>query len=77
MVMGRFQLSAHRVCFDQKIVEWSRSIAESDLDHPLNYTSMKGVPADRSFYGLVMSISSTIRRIGETTQPSGLVVDPE
>ncbi|WP_242485022.1 hypothetical protein [Pseudomonas sp. TH39(2020)] len=75
--MGRFQLSAHRVWLDQKIVEWSRSIAESDPDHTLNYTSMKGVPADRSFYGLVMSISSTIRRIGETAQPSGLVVDPE
>jgi uncharacterized damage-inducible protein DinB len=48
------ELSAHRAWLDQKIVEWSRSIAESDLDHALNYTSMKGVLADRSFYGLVM-----------------------
>ena len=47
-------LSPHRVWLDQVIVEWSRSIPEADLDHTLNYTSMKGTPADRSFYGLVM-----------------------
>ncbi|MBK5519626.1 DinB family protein [Pseudomonas sp. TH10] len=48
------ELSAHRVWLDQVIVAWSRSIKESDLDCPLNYTSMKGAPADRNFYGLVM-----------------------
>jgi uncharacterized damage-inducible protein DinB len=48
------ELSAHRVWLDQVIVEWSRSIAESDLDHTLKYSSMKGVPADKNFYGLVM-----------------------
>ncbi len=48
------ELSAHREWLDQKIVEWSCSIAESDLDHTLNYTSMKGIPADRDFYGLLM-----------------------
>lgn len=48
------ELSAHRVWLDQIIVEWSRSITESDLDHTLNYTSMQGVTADKSFYALVM-----------------------
>ncbi|WP_347930052.1 DinB family protein [Pseudomonas helvetica] len=48
------KLSAHRVWLDQNIVEWSRSIAEPDLDHTLHYTSMEGIPADRNFYGLVM-----------------------
>lgn len=48
------ELSAHRVWLDQIIVEWSRSVAESDLDHTLNYTSMKGIHADKSFYSLVM-----------------------
>ena len=48
------ELSTYRVWLDQVIVEWSRSITESDLDYTLNYTSMKGAPADRSFYGLVM-----------------------
>lgn len=48
------ELSAQRVWLDQKIVEWSHSIAEPDLDHTLDYTSMKGIQADRSFYGLVM-----------------------
>lgn len=48
------ELSAHRVWLDQVIVDWSRSITESDLDHILNYSSMKGVPADKDFYGLLM-----------------------
>lgn len=48
------ELSAHRVWLDQVIVEWSRSLTEPDLDYTLNYTSMKGVPADKSFYGLIM-----------------------
>ncbi|KNH47618.1 DinB family protein [Pseudomonas lini] len=48
------ELCAHRGWLDQIIVEWSRSITESDLDHTLNYTSMNGIPADRCFYGLVM-----------------------
>lgn len=48
------ELSAHRVWLDQQMVEWSRSIKESDLDHTLHYSSMKGVPADRNFYGLLM-----------------------
>lgn len=48
------ELSTYRVWLDQLIVEWSRSITESDLDYTLNYTSMKGAPADKSFYGLVM-----------------------
>ena len=48
------ELSAQRVWLDQIIVEWSRSIAEADLDHLLNYANMKGVPADKNFYGLVM-----------------------
>lgn len=48
------ELSTHRVWLDQVIVAWSRSIKESDLDYPLSYTSMKGAPADRNFYGLVM-----------------------
>ncbi|WP_339548205.1 DinB family protein [Pseudomonas sp. RA_35y_Pfl2_P32] len=47
------KLSAHRVWLDQQIVQWSGSIAESDLDHTLHYTSMKGVPADKNFYGLL------------------------
>ncbi|MCX2900507.1 DinB family protein [Pseudomonas mandelii] len=48
------ELSAQRVWLDQLIVEWSRSIAEADLDHVLKYANMKGVPADKNFYALVM-----------------------
>ena len=48
------ELSAHREWLDEQIVEWSGCITESDLDHILKYSSMKGVPADKNFYGLVM-----------------------
>lgn len=48
------ELSAHREWLDRIIIEWARSITEPDLDHALNYTSMKGVAADRSFYSLIM-----------------------
>ena len=48
------ELSAHRVWLDQVIIEWSRSITELDLECILDYTSMKGAPADKSYYGLTM-----------------------
>jgi len=51
---GFEELAAHRVWLDQIITEWSRTVTESDLDHPLHYASMQGIPADRNFYGLVM-----------------------
>lgn len=48
------ELSEHRAWLDQVIIEWSRSITELDLECTLNYTSMKGAPADKSYYGLIM-----------------------
>ena len=48
------ELSAHREWLDEQIVEWSGCITESDLDHTLHYSSMKGVPADKDFYALLM-----------------------
>jgi len=51
---GFQELAVHRAWLDQIIVEWSDSVTESDLDHPLHYKSMKGVPAEKNFYGLVM-----------------------
>ncbi|NWB98651.1 DinB family protein [Pseudomonas gingeri] len=47
-------LAAHRAWLDQIIVQWSHSVTESDLDHPLSYKNMKGVPSAKDFYGLVM-----------------------
>ena len=47
-------LSEHRKWLDGVITEWARSIAESDLDHVLHYTNMKGVAANKSFFSLVM-----------------------
>jgi len=51
---GFQELAVHRAWLDQIIVEWAHSVTESDLDHPLHYKSMRGVPADKDFYGLVM-----------------------
>jgi uncharacterized damage-inducible protein DinB len=48
------ELSAHREWLDQRIVEWARSMTEPELDHILHYSSMKGIPADKEFYSLVM-----------------------
>ena len=56
------ELSAYRAWLDQVIIEWSRSITELDLECTLNYTSMKGAPADKSYYGLI-STSLTTRLI--------------
>lgn len=47
-------LSAHRCWLDGVISAWAESLAESDLDHPLHYTNMKGATADRNFFSLVM-----------------------
>lgn len=47
-------LSQHRKWLDGVITEWAHSIAESDLDHVLQYTNIKGVAATRSFFSLVM-----------------------
>ncbi|MGO4004079.1 DinB family protein [Pseudomonas fluorescens] len=48
------ELSEYRVCLDRIIIGWAGSLTETDLDHTLNYTSMKGVPADKNFHGLIM-----------------------
>jgi uncharacterized damage-inducible protein DinB len=47
-------LSERRKWLDTVITKWSHSIVESDLDHILHYTNMKGVAADKSFFSLVM-----------------------
>jgi len=47
-------LSEHRKWLDGVITRWARSTKESDLDHALNYTNMKGVAADRNFFSLIM-----------------------
>jgi len=48
------ELSEYRVWLDRIIVEWAGSLTEADLDHTLNYTSMREVPSSKNFYGLIM-----------------------
>jgi uncharacterized damage-inducible protein DinB len=47
-------LSRHRKSLDQVIMEWTRSITDHDLDCVLNYSNMKGIAAQKNFFGLVI-----------------------
>ena len=71
-------LEAHRLWLDQLIIEWAGSITEADLDHPLQYANMKGVPAQRDFFGLIMHFFNhqTHHRGQVTTLLSQAGIDP-
>lgn len=47
-------LREQRDSMDTMIRRWADVITESDLDHVLDYLSIKGIPARRSFYGLLI-----------------------
>ena len=72
------ELSAHRAWLDQLIIEWAGSITEAELDHPLEYANMKGVPAQKDFFGLIMHFFNhqTHHRGQVTTLLSQAGVDP-
>lgn len=48
------QLAAHRTWLDQLIVDWSHTVQETDLDHRLHYSNMRGVTADKNFFSLLV-----------------------
>lgn len=48
------ELSAHRAWLDQLIVEWAHSLQESHLDQHLRYHNMRGVAAEKPFFGLLV-----------------------
>lgn len=70
-------LSEQRNLLDSVISDWAASLVEADLDHVLHYNSMKGVAADKRFYGLVMHFLNhqTHHRGQATTLLSQLGVD--
>lgn len=72
------ELAAHRAWLDQLIIDWAGSITEADLDHPLLYANMKGVPAQRDFFGLLMHFFNhqTHHRGQVTTLLSQAGIDP-
>jgi uncharacterized damage-inducible protein DinB len=49
-------LSKQRHLLDVTIVEWSKSISESDLDSSLGYSTMKGVAAEKNFFSLIVHV---------------------
>lgn len=48
------ELAAHRTWLDQLIVDWSHTVQETDLDHRLHYSNMRGVTADKDFFSLLV-----------------------
>ena len=48
-------LAERRTLLDRVIVEWTRSIADGDLEDVLSFTSMTGVAARKNFFSLLMN----------------------
>ena len=48
------ELSAHRAWLDQLIIDWASSLHESHLDQHLRYHNMRGVAAEKPFFGLLV-----------------------
>lgn len=48
------KLAAHRTWLDQLIVDWCHTVQETDLDHRLHYSNMRGVTADKDFFSLLV-----------------------
>lgn len=48
------ELSAHRAWLDQMIIDWTNSLHESHLDQRLRYHNMRGVAAEKPFFGLLV-----------------------
>jgi len=48
------ELAAHRAWLDQLIIEWAHSLHEPHLDQRLRYHNMRGVAAEKPFFGLLV-----------------------
>lgn len=48
------ELAAHRAWLDQLIVDWANSLHEPHLDQRLRYHNMRGVAAEKPFFGLLV-----------------------
>ncbi len=47
-------LSQYRKQLDDTIVRWSQTVAETDLDQALHYTTTKGVAMHKNFFAVIM-----------------------
>ncbi len=48
------QLAARRAWLDQLIIDWARSLSDSDLEHRLQYHTMRGVATHKPFFSLLV-----------------------
>ncbi|MGF6094108.1 DinB family protein [Pseudomonas sp. 18175] len=48
------QLAAHRAWLDQLIIDWVQTVQAPDLDHRLHYQNMRGMPAHKNFFSLLV-----------------------
>jgi len=51
------ELATHRAWLDRLIIDWAQSLREPDLDLRLHYHNMRGVAADKPFFGLLVHFS--------------------
>nr|WP_189672154.1 DinB family protein [Pseudomonas sp. SWRI18] len=48
------ELTARRAWLDQLIIDWAHTLQEPELDHRLHYHNMRGAPAEKPFFGLLV-----------------------
>ncbi|ONH51007.1 Uncharacterized damage-inducible protein DinB (forms a four-helix bundle) [Pseudomonas cedrina] len=48
------ELAARRAWLDQLIIDWAHTLQEPELDHRLHYHNMRGAPAEKPFFGLLV-----------------------
>ncbi|WEJ03173.1 DinB family protein [Pseudomonas sp. FJ2-5-13] len=48
------ELAAHRAWLDQLIIDWAHSLQEPHLDQRLRYHNMRGLAAEKPFFGLLV-----------------------
>jgi uncharacterized damage-inducible protein DinB len=53
---GLDEYRTRRQMLDQAIIDWTAQLTEADLDIALHYSNTTGIPAHRSFHGLVIHL---------------------
>ena len=48
------ELAARRTWLDQLIIDWAHTLQEPELDHRLHYHNMRGAPAEKPFFSLLV-----------------------
>jgi len=61
-------LSQERQALDAIVIAWAGELTAADLDHPLEYRNMKGMPMRKQFGSLVLNLfNHQTHRRGQAT----------